>query len=303
MTTTEAPWRALPAWLRSALHSPAVLVFTCCLLWSSVEIVGGTIPREYSAVQTVWMRYAMHLLFVLAYVAMRGKWRELRTRRPFMQFARGSMMLGMPLAYLAGVMQSDPRTVLGIFWAAPLATLAFAALWLKERVTRRHWALAGAAYAAAVLLFRPSIPSAGVLLAGAGMAAAITIYMLLTKRLADEGLLVALLSTSMSVFVCLTLPVMKVWVLPDPLTAVKMLAVGVLGFLFLWVFDLALHTAPASVVAPLLGAQPVVAVLERSLLAGHSPGRSALLGAVLISLAAFLLVRRDAGAVLRPEPS
>jgi drug/metabolite transporter (DMT)-like permease len=269
-----------------------VLTLVGCVCWASVELVGRTIGPPYSTVQLVWTRYFMHLVFVLGYVAVRGRWRELRTKHPVLQFVRGSMMLAMPIAYIFGALRSNVSDVLGVFWLGPLLTLAAVGLLGRERVTARQLMVAGLVFAASVLALKPGVPSPTALVSGLAMAGTLALYKVLTRRLAHEGVLVALLSTSVSVFLCLSVPLFGVWVTPDPATLAKMAVVGVLGFTFLTVFDQALHVAPASLVAPVLGSQPVISVLLRSLHTGQWPDADGLAGAMALSAALLFLLRR-----------
>lgn len=281
-------------------RSPTALTLIGVACWAAVEQMGKTMGPPYHTVQLVWTRYFIHLVFVLSYVALRGKWRELRTVHPVLQFVRGSMMLAMPVAAILGALRASIADLFAVFWLGPLLTIAVIAMLRRERVTVRHVVVALVVYATAILALKPSVPSPWAVAGGLGMAGAMALYMVLTRRLAHEGVLVALLSTSVSVFLILTVPLFMVWITPDPLTLAKMITVGVLGFTFLMVFDQALHLAPASYVAPVLGAQPVLGVLLGSLVTGRAPGVEACLGAAAFSGALVLLMRGTSPADRRP---
>ena len=58
--------------LQSNGHRKAMAAMTAAaFLWALVELLGKSVPRGYSPVQTVWSRYLFHILFMSAIFASR----------------------------------------------------------------------------------------------------------------------------------------------------------------------------------------------------------------------------------------
>ncbi len=61
--------------------------------WAVLEELGAHMLRKYSPFEVVWVRYAVHLLFMLFVWGIREPRSLMATQRPVFQFVRSGMML------------------------------------------------------------------------------------------------------------------------------------------------------------------------------------------------------------------
>lgn len=90
------------------------------LLWIVVEEIPALLSPSYSLYQVVWMRYGVHLLFLLLYLAARGKLTLVRTAQPGLQIGRGLLMLAMPFFFIDRAWLRPRQRHYGRFLGGPL---------------------------------------------------------------------------------------------------------------------------------------------------------------------------------------
>ena len=261
--------------------------------WVFVEGLPALLAPGYSLYQVVWMRYAVHLLFMLLVLGPRQGWGLLRTDRPLLQVGRGLLMLAMPVCFIEALNVIKVGNLLAVFWVAPLLVLALAAVIERDRAALLTWLAAAAALAGVTMILRPngSFPPAGLLLA-LGMAGSYALYVVLTRTLRSDHTHTNLFYTAACVFVPLTAVMPLVWKQPAPMDLLVMGAVGLVGLALLWALDRATALAPVSWIAPFLLLPPVAGLAVDTLRLRDLPGRLALAGAALVlgSLALLLLL-------------
>lgn len=271
---------------RTRSLAAAGLVLLAALFWTVTELLPTRLVAGHSLWQVVWLRYATHLLLMLAVLTPRHGLAWLRTRRPALQAGRGLLMVVMPASFIAAVGRVGIENVLAVFWLVPLLLLAFAAVLHRERA---RWLLWGAAVAAALgaqMILRPGPGVWAALPYGLGMGASFALYVVLTRSLRDENTAANLFYSALAVFVPLTFFVPAFW---SPLgwrDGLVMAGVGISGLGVLWAVDRATDLAPISGIAPLFSLEVVLIGVAAPLLAGMRPGRLALAGTLLILAAA-----------------
>ena len=250
---------------RTALSS-ILLVSLVGLIWAVMEIITQVVAVGYSIYQVIWMRYAAHLLLMVAVFGPRYGRRLFATSRPGLQIVRGLMMLGMPVSFILASPSMSTGNILAIFWLAPFMIMGLALVWLRERVPWYSWGLALLGYACILVLVRPggtfSLP--GSLLALA-MGASLSLYIVLSRILREEPALPSLIYTAVSVLVPMSLRVPFVW---KPLTlqsSLLMAAIGLLGFALLWVLEKAVEIESPGVAAPFLFSEMVFIIVLKLL--------------------------------------
>jgi S-adenosylmethionine uptake transporter len=227
------------------------------LLWPVVEALAGFLSRGYSPFEVVWVRYGRHLLLMLLLWTPGGPARLVRTGRPGLHALRGLTMLGMPAFFVLGAMRMPLDTVMSVFWTAPLVAMLLATRWIGERVSARQWAATAVACAGAVLVVGPSALLQRSVVLPLAMATCFALYQVLTRAMRDETTAARLFSTAFSVWLPLGLAAPWFWTTPTPRDLALMMAIGVLGFLFLLALDHALDAAPVTRLAPFALAQPI----------------------------------------------
>lgn len=268
-----------------------LIIALAATLWAVVEALGATVSDDYSALQVVWTRYAVHLLVLLALVGPRRGVALPVTPRMRLQVARGLLMLLMPACFLLGLVLGDMEDVLAVFWITPLMTMALAVWLLHEQVEIWVWPAALVGWGGAVLVDRPDgFPAGPEVLPALGMALCLSLYLVLTVRLRDEPVATSLFYTAACVLLPLTLAIPFIWHTPTSRTLALMSLIGVLGLALLYAMERALDDAPVSAIAPLWYVQPVVILILTILTGEVVPGRSALLGTALIVLLSTTLL-------------
>jgi drug/metabolite transporter (DMT)-like permease len=259
------------------------------LLWSVAEGLTGVLSRRYSLIEIIWMRYSIHLALMLVLWTPGGPARLLRARHPGWQMVRGLTMLVASTCLVVALYRLSHPVIMSLFWITPLLAMGLAAAWLGERPGRRRWVAAAGAYAGGLVLLGPvAIPFSSAVILPLSTAACFALYLVLTRFMREETSGSRLFYTALGVWVPLTVIVPRVWKTPSARDLGIMTAIGVLGFLLLLGFDLALDAAPVGQVAPFLLAQPIWSLLLEAVLTGHGLSRHALAGAVTI-LGAWLV--------------
>jgi drug/metabolite transporter (DMT)-like permease len=251
------------------------LVVLFGLIWAATEFIAGAsgVPVE----QVVFTRYATHLLTLLLLFGPRHKSALVHTRRPFLQFVRSMLMLGMPLSYLMAALRMPISDTLAVFWFVPLAVLGFSEA--GRRLWR--WPAGCAAYAGAFLV---TGAGAGVLTPASifalTMGCCFAMYVVLTKYLSCDGTLTNLFHSALWVFLALSVRMYFVWKWPTKQGWAALALVGVAGLIALYVLDLAVRFDGPGAFIPALYLQPVFIRLFEAGLAGF--GRRAAAGAGIV---------------------
>lgn len=265
------------------------------LAWPIVESLPALLSQRYSPFEIVWIRYGTHLLLMLTLWGPVNASRLVRTRQPVPHAIRAATMLGMPLAFVLGSQRMSTDAIMAVFWIAPFIALFLARVGLGERVQTRHWLVALAGFTGAwLMLGQPG----GVLRLSSifpiAMAGCFALYQVLTRAMRTETTASRLFYTALGVWLPLSAALPWFWITPTLRDLAIMMAIGVLGFLFLAGLDHALDTVPVSSVVPFTLAQPVWGVLLHALVYGRVPGLGAMAGLVMV-LGAWLALGRLTG--------
>jgi drug/metabolite transporter (DMT)-like permease len=267
----------------------ASLIALFATLWVIIEALGATagVPAQ----EVVFVRYGVHLLFVVAVYGPQYGSRLYRTSRLALQVGRSLMMLIMPISFLAAISRIPVTTLLSLFWLAPLLAMLLG----RREITRRHW-LAGAVGYAGVLLiegFHGPINPAGTLFS-VTMAASFALYQHMTRKLADHLEVTNLFHTALWVFLALIGPVVLTWRTPTATGWAALAGIGLLGFAALYALDAAIRRVAPAAIAAALFVQPFLAMLFDAARGSAQISAAGFLGAILIAIALAATVRRAA---------
>jgi drug/metabolite transporter (DMT)-like permease len=263
--------------------------------WAALEELGAHMLRKYSPFEVVWVRYGVHLLFMLVLWGFRDPRSLIATQRPIFQFVRSGMMLIMPASWIIGMYQGvNPSTVMTVFWLSPVFVVCFAVVFLRERPSLQTWVASALASAGAIALMHPSLPhSLRALVWPLLMAGSFSLYVVMTRSLRTDSTRSNLFYTALGVFLCLTPAMPFVWVTPNFHDALVLVGIGLLGFAGLYALDRAAHTDEVSRKAPVLGLQTVFALLGGVMLGRYLPTNLMLLGVVVVCAGAMLAWAND----------
>ncbi len=268
-----------------------LLISAAALLWAAIEVIGALLPDSPSPYQVVWVRYAVHLSFLVVVFGPHYRSRLWRTTHIWRQLGRGLLMLGMPICFILSVQHFSVTGTWAVFWLTPLLVLGLAAILLHQRSGWLVWVATAAAYAGALILLRPhhELLSPALILP-IGMALCFTLYLVASRLLRSEAILPSLFYTALAVFVPLSVRLPAFW---RPLSwagGLGMASIGLLGLLLIFCLDKALELAPLTVIAPFLLATPLWEAGLDGLLGSGVWSRLFLSGLVVVGALCVLLV-------------
>jgi drug/metabolite transporter (DMT)-like permease len=272
------------------------------LMQALVRWLGDTIPLG----QVVFYRSAFAILPVVVIFAWRGELgTAVRTGRPFGQAWRGTISVAGMFLNFAALARLPLVDATAISFAAPLITVAFAAIFLGERVRIYRWSAVGVGFLGVLVTLWPHLEPAHLMAVGStaatigatcAMASAFTNAgsVIQTRRLTDTE------STSSIVFyfslICAfaglaTWPFG--WATPNAAQFVALVALGVLGGLAHILLTESYRHAPASVIAPFDYTTMVWAFVLGYGLFGEVPTKYVFIGSTIIALAGLFVIWRE----------
>ncbi len=277
--------------LRSRL-APMLYMLMAMAMWAVIEIIAGFFSQHYTSFEIVWMRYSVHLLFMLVIFGPRVKLRLVRTQHLGQQFLRGMLMMGMHLSFIFAVKSIPVNTTMAGFWIAPLLLLGLSA-WHGEKPAILQWGITILSVACVLFLLRPmtGIQQPATLLS-ISMAVCFVLYMQMTRAMSGEDIYASLFYTAFSVWIVLSVLMPFYWVTPNALDLLLFAAIGIVGLIGIFGFDKAAELAPTWVTAPFTMIQPILIIALNFGLYGINPGRlSMAAGGLIIACFGFLALR------------
>lgn len=237
-----------------------------------------------------WVRYAVHLVLVLALMVPRRGWRVVRSVGPRDQILRGAAMLCATLMFFTTLRYLPQAQATAINFLAPMIVLASAPWVLREPPRLSRWVAAGVAFAGVLIVIRPGggLPFIGVV-SGLLTAFCFAAQYILTRRVARDDPYTSLVWSGAvgTVALTLALPLTLPSALPvlremDGWVWLAMLSTGVSGALGHLLQIAAYRNAPASTLAPFTYLQIISATAVGWLMWGHFPDALTWLGIAVI---------------------
>ena len=283
-----------------ALKIASALLFA--VMQALVRWMGETVPLG----QIVFFRAAFAILPVVIIFAWR---RELmaavRTTRPSGHLLRGLISVAGMFLNFAALARLPLVDATAISFAAPLITVAFAALFLGERVRIYRWSAVAIGFVGVLVMLWPHFDLQHLLIAGSATTA-IGAICALGSAFTNAGsviqtrILTKTETTSSIVFyfslICAvgglaTLPFG--WVVPDGPQLAALIALGVLGGLAHIMLTESYRYASASVVAPFDYTTMLWAFILGYALFGELPTKYVYIGATIVAGAGLFVIWRE----------
>ncbi len=254
-------------------------------LLASMDVAGKLLVQDYSVWQVLFVRHALLLVACLAWFGPGAAVAKLRSRRPVLQVARVSALVGevaMVLFVFRYLPLADTHAILAV---APLFVTALAFWFLGEPVGIRRWLAVGVGFVGVLIVIRPGLgvfqPVALMVLGSAFLWA---VYQVLTR-------LVARVDSSETAFLYLVvagcvgpgLAMPWVWRTPGDLATVGLFVlVSVLGAAGHLGLVMALRAAPASTLQPFSYTMLVWATVWGFLVFADVPDPFTCIGAAIV---------------------
>ena len=274
-----------------ALQLFALVLFVC------MDTVFKLMTTHLHVAQLAWARFFFSAVTVWLFFALLGRGRlPWRSRAPGMQGARSRVLAGCTAFFATSLVFLPLADATAVNFAAPLLSVAAAALVLKEAVGPRRWLGVGLGLAGVLLAVRPPFitgeaPPHPAYLLPLGSALLFALYAILTRKLAGrDDPRTTILYTSVAATAAFSLVLPFVWVWPNALEWLALVSLGVIGGASHGLLVLAYARAPVSLLAPLSYTQLVWAGIAGWLVFGQLPDRWTLMGAAVIFAGGLLAV-------------
>lgn len=287
----------MPGSLSSEHHARGILLIMAAVsTFAVLDTIAKYLSRTYPVPLIVWVRYAMHLLVMLVFVAPRLRWRLVATERPLLQVFRGVVLAASSLLFFTALAFMPIAEASAITFLAPLLVTAMSAYFLRERVRRSAWIALATGFVGVLFIVRPggAIFSAAALLP-LGTALCFATYQLLTRRLAGiDSTMATLFIGALVGTIVISFLLPFYWGLPQsPFHAVLFVLLGVLGAAGHFVLIRAFEYAPASVLAPFVYAQLATVLALGYVVFGDFPDGWSLVGMAIIVLSGAWIAARQ----------
>ena len=274
-----------------ALQLLALVLFVC------MDTVFKLMTTHLHVAQLAWSRFFFSAVTVWGFFWVLGRGRlPWRSRAPLMQGARSLVLAGCTAFFATSLVFLPLADATAVNFAAPLLSVAAAAILLKEVVGPRRWLGVGLGLLGVLLAVRPSFitgeaPPHPAYLLPLGSATLFALYAILTRKLAGrDDPRTTILYTGVAAAAAFSLVLPFVWVWPTPIEWLALVSLGVIGGASHGLLVLAYARAPVSLLAPLSYSQLVWAGIAGWLVFGQLPDRWTLAGAVVIFAGGLLAV-------------
>lgn len=275
-----------------------LLQLVALALFVSMDALLKLLVAAYSVPQLMFVRFLIHTVFVAAAIMIFTGSLPWRSRSPVLQTLRSASLAIANAALSVALIHVPLADATAVMFAAPVLTVALAALLLGETVSPRRWLGVGIGLAGVMVALRPPFltgdPLHWAMLLPLVTAAMNTVYQLLTRHLAaKDDPRTTFLHTSLAACALTALAQPFVWVTPAASDLAWLLALGLLGAAGHCLLVLAFARAPASVLAPMSYSQLIWAGLAGVLVFGDWPDGWTLLGAGVIAAGGILVALPD----------
>jgi len=263
--------------------------------------------------EVVFFRSLFALPVIVVWLAWQRQLRVgLTTAYPIGHFWRGVAGTAAMGCVFASLQLLPLPEATALFYAAPILTVVFAALFLGEEVRLFRMAAVGLGMIGVLVVLAPRLTAfsqgqfeaaqtlgALLMLSGASLAALAQIF--IRKLVATERSATIVLYFTLSSIVLSLVTVPFGWVMPTRGDALLLIGAGVFGGAAQGLLTSAYRFAPASVVAPFEYASMLLAVAVGLFIFSEVPSGPTLIGASLIVAAGVLIIWRERQLGLRRD--
>lgn len=270
------------------------------IMGAQVRYLGGTYPEG----QVAFFRALFALIPILVVFAWRGQLRgALRTERPADHFVRGLFSIVGTFCTFAALARIPIADFTAIAFVAPLITVIFAAVFLKEHVHAYRWSAVAFGFGGVILMLLPYMRDHAALTSSM----AIGLVFALTNAFTAGGASIQIrrltaTETTSSIVIFMTLLVLLVslltlpfgWRMPATWQDVAILAgIGIAGGLGQIFFTDSYRFAPASFLAPFDYTAMLWAFMLGYWFFGEVPTLYVVVGAVVVASAGIFVILRE----------
>lgn len=277
-------------------------VLLAVVLFATQDTLSKILVADYSPFEITWVRYVISTI-LLTPVLVRMKGEALRTRLPWLQYARGCSMIVSSILFLTGVRWVPIADASAINFCSPLLVTALSIPFLGEKVGARRWAAVAIGFVGMLVIVQPG--GAAFNASSLVIAASTTFWsftLILTRRLGrTESSLTTLAYSTLIPAVVLSVVMPFVWRTPDLKGLILMMAIGTISVAGHYLMILGFSKRPASALAPLSYTQLVWAVLYGIFIFDTVPNVSTWVGTAIVVVSGLYVLRLDQTAARPPK--
>lgn len=262
------------------------------LMFSTGDTLAKLALRSYPLGPLMWVRYTIHMFFMLALFGPRMGFSLVRTKHPGLQILRGVLLASSTAMFYLSLKFLPLAEAAAISFIAPVIVTVLSGPVLGERVTRRQWAAVVLGFVGVVIIIRPggAMFSPTVLFPMA-TALLFALYQIATRKVAGrDNSFTTLFYTALvgSALASLALPFG--WQTPNGIQLVIMLAIGTLGGFGHFLLIRAVEHASPMALAPFVYTQLIWSTLLAWIAFHEFPDGGSLAGMLVIVAAGMLAV-------------
>ncbi|MDR2787172.1 MAG: DMT family transporter [Candidatus Accumulibacter sp.] len=279
--------------LASERERGIALVLITTVLFVIHDGISKYVARHYPVTEVLWVRYLVHVTFMLAVFGPRMRLNLVRARRPVLQIVRALLLVCSSFVFMNGLRYLPLGDSTAIYFLTPLLVTAFSAPLLGEKVEARNWLAVFLGFGGVLIIVRPG---GGMLQAAAIFpflsACCSSFYQIITRKFrGSENPVTTHFITGLTGVVVTGLTWQSSWAMPVLPHALLMIAqgfaAGVGHYLLIEVFQ---RMGPA-VAAPFTYTQLVWAMLFGLAVFGEIPDAGSILGSLIIVASGIYLAR------------
>lgn len=288
------------------LFRAILLKIASALLFAVMQAIVRSLGESVPLGQVVFFRSAFAIVPVVLVYAWQGELATaIHTSRPFGQIWRGLISVAGMFLNFAALARLPLVDATAISFAAPLVTVAFAALFLGERVRIYRWSAVAVGFAGVLVMLWPHFDLEHLMIAGSattaiGAMCAMASAFTSAGSVIQTRLLTSTESTSSIVFyfslICAiaglaTWPLG--WITPNSGQLAALIALGVLGGLAHILLTESYRYATASVIAPFDYTTMVWAFVLGYVLFSEVPTKYVFIGGSIVAGAGLFVIWRE----------
>lgn len=283
---------------RDPRHLAGILLMCVApVFFASLDTTGKLLAAAgVDPLLTTFMRYAVNVALVTAFLNPVTRPGVARSRRLPLQIVRSLLLFGSTAFNFLALGSLQLAETVSIQFAAPLTVALLAGPLLGEWSSRARLAAVAAGFLGVLIIVRPdALAAKPAMLFSLGAMLCYAVYVIVTRKLAAYD------STATTVFftglggLAVMSPLLPwIWSAPaSPRVWAMLVAVGLFGTTGHWLLTLAHARAPASLLAPFIYTQILWSVLLGYLVFGDVPGLWTVVGTGVIVASGLALLAED----------
>jgi drug/metabolite transporter (DMT)-like permease len=278
-----------------------LLKLVSALMFAVMQALVRALGESVPVGQVVFFRAAFAVVPVVVIYALRNELKAaVHTKRPLGHVGRGLVGAAGMFCNFGALARLPLAEVTAISFASPLATVALAALMLRERVRIYRWSAVAVGFLGVLVMLAPHLDPAQIAahtsteLIGASLALTNAAAVIQTRRLTDTettSSIVLYFSLLCAAAGLVTLPFG--WIVPSAFELALLIGVGLLGGIGHLILTASYRLAPASVIAPFDYSAIIFAFLLGYAMFGEVPTVVVVVGAIIVVAAGLFVLWRE----------